>query len=69
MPEEPWKPRMLPPMWVAVGIAALFTLHWWLPGPQFVDGKAGIASGIALIASGGLLALWSERQFARGAPV
>lgn len=64
MRRGPWKPRMLPPMWVAVGVAALFALHRWMPGPELMDGPLRLG-GVAVVVAGALFALWGERQFAR----
>ncbi|MFV0275986.1 MAG: methyltransferase family protein [Parahaliea sp.] len=50
-----------PPMWLVIGVAAIFALDAWLPGPRFtglamqVAGGAVIVVGLALlVVAGGL---------------
>ncbi len=61
---DAWKPKMLPPMWVGVAVAALWALHRWAPIVQLLDGRWRLV-GIAPIVVGTALALWGEREFAR----
>lgn len=61
---DAWRPKMLPPMWVAVGLAAMYALHRRFPVHQLLDGWWRLA-GFGPLAVGIALAVWAERQFAK----
>lgn len=59
-----WKPRMLPPYWLVLGIAAAIILGRWFPVAHVLKGDLRLL-GMLPIVAGLLLALWGERQFSR----
>ena len=59
-----WKPRMLPPEWLVLGIATCWALDRWLPVAHVVPEPARW-SALAPWIAGPLLAAWGAWEFRR----